>query len=443
MTSHEIRPPRTTWDGFGFETRQVHVGDTDEHGYNARVAPIYLTAGYRFDSLQNGWDRFTGEDAGQIYSRNLNPTHLVAEQRIASLEGGTGAILVGSGQAAIVTTLLGLAGSGDHIVSTATIYGGTQSIFARTFPRLGVETSYVWDWTDEAEWEAAIRPETKILFTETIPNPRNDIVDIAAVAQVAARHGLPLVVDNTVASPYLTRPFEDGANIVIHSSTKFLSGHGAGLSGAIVDGGNFDWAGASRSYPGITEPAVPGGASILDKAGDRALEVYLRTTIVNDMGPALSPLNSFLLQQGIETLSLRMDRHVDSTHTIAHWLAEQPEVARVDYAGLAGNPQYELAQRVYKGKPGSVFAVSLAGGLPAAEVFYDSLRLISRMTHIGDTRSMILHPATTTHVGFTPEHRARLGVDDGLLRLSIGLETADDLIADLRQALDAVRDAGL
>lgn len=443
MTSHEIRPPRTTWDGFGFETRQVHVGDTDEHGYNARVAPIYLTAGYRFDSLQNGWDRFTGEDAGQIYSRNLNPTHLVAEQRIASLEGGTGAILVGSGQAAIVTTLLGLAGSGDHIVSTATIYGGTQSIFARTFPRLGVETSYVWDWTDEAEWEAAIRPETKILFTETIPNPRNDIVDIAAVARVAARHGLPLVVDNTVASPYLTRPFEDGANIVIHSSTKFLSGHGAGLSGAIVDGGNFDWAGASRSYPGITEPAVPGGASILDKAGDRALEVYLRTTIVNDMGPALSPLNSFLLQQGIETLSLRMDRHVDSTHTIAHWLAEQPEVARVDYAGLAGNPQYELAQRVYKGKPGSVFAVSLAGGLPAAEVFYDSLRLISRMTHIGDTRSMILHPATTTHVGFTPEHRARLGVDDGLLRLSIGLETTDDLIADLRQALDAVADAGL
>ncbi|MEL5991207.1 O-acetylhomoserine aminocarboxypropyltransferase/cysteine synthase family protein [Microbacterium phosphatis] len=443
MTSHEIRPSRTTWDGFGFETRQVHVGDTDEHGYNARVAPIYLTAGYRFDSLQNGWDRFTGEDAGQIYSRNLNPTHLVAEQRIASLEGGTGAILVGSGQAAIVTTLLGLAGSGDHIVSTATIYGGTQSIFARTFPRLGVETSYVWDWTDEAEWEAAIRPETKILFTETIPNPRNDIVDIAAVARVAARHGLPLVVDNTVASPYLTRPFEDGANIVIHSSTKFLSGHGAGLSGAIVDGGNFDWAGASRSYPGITEPAVPGGASILDKAGDRALEVYLRTTIVNDMGPALSPLNSFLLQQGIETLSLRMDRHVDSTHTIAHWLAEQPEVARVDYAGLAGSPQYELAQRVYKGKPGSVFAVSLAGGLPAAEVFYDSLRLISRMTHIGDTRSMILHPATTTHVGFTPEHRARLGVDDGLLRLSIGLETADDLIADLRQALDAVRDAGL
>lgn len=443
MTSHEIRPPRTEWDGFGFETRQVHVGDTEEHGYNARVSPIYLTAGYRFDSLQNGWDRFTGEDPGQIYSRNLNPTHLVAEQRIASLEGGTGAILVGSGQAAIVTTLLGLAGTGDHIVSTATIYGGTQSIFARTFPRLGVETTYVWDWTDEDEWERAITPETKLIFTETIPNPRNDIVDIAAVARVAKRHGLPLIVDNTVASPYLTRPFEDGANIVIHSSTKFLSGHGAGLSGAIVDGGNFDWANASRSYPGITEPAVPGGRSVLDKAGDRALEVYLRTTIVNDMGPALSPLNSFLLQQGIETLSLRMDRHVDSTHKLAHWLAEQPEVARVDYAGLEGNPQYELAQRVYKGKPGSVFAISLKGGFAAAEVFYDSLRLISRMTHIGDTRSMILHPATTTHVGFSPEHRARLGVDDGLLRLSIGLETADDLIADLRQALDAVRDAGL
>ena len=443
MTAHEIRPPRTEWDGFGFETRQVHVGDTEEHGYSARVSPIYLTAGYRFESMQNGWDRFTGENPGQIYSRNLNPTHLVAEQRIASLEGGTGAILVGSGQAAIVTTLLGLAGAGDHIVSTATIYGGTQSIFARTFPRLGVETTYVWDWTDEDEWERAITPETKLLFTETIPNPRNEIVDIAAVARVAARHGLPLVVDNTVASPYLTRPFEDGAHIVIHSSTKFLSGHGAGLSGAIVDGGNFDWANSSRSYPGITEPAVPGGRSILEKHGPRALEVYLRSTIVNDMGPALSPLNSFLLQQGIETLSLRMDRHVDTTHRLAHWLAEQPEVARVDYAGLAGHPQHELAQRVYRGRPGSVFAISLAGGRHAAEVFYDSLRIFSRMTHIGDTRSMILHPATTTHVGFSQEHRDRLGVDDGLLRLSVGLETADDLIADLRQALDAVRDAGL
>jgi O-acetylhomoserine (thiol)-lyase len=440
VSAHEIRPPLYEWDGLGFETRSVHVGDTDAHGYRARITPIYLTAGYRFDSLQQGWDRFTGEDPGQIYSRNQNPTHIVAEQRIASLEGGTGAILVGSGQAAITTTLLGLVGAGEHIVSTATVYGGTQTIFERTLPRLGVGVDYVWDWTDEAEWDAAIRPETKAIFTESIPNPRCDIVDVAFVARVAARHGLPLIVDNTVATPYLTRPFEDGAHIIIHSSTKQLSGHGAGLSGVIVDGGNFDWAGASRAYPGITD-APAGGGSILEKHGRRALEVYLRTGIVNDLGPALSPLNSFLLQQGIETLALRVDRHRDNAHRIAHWLAEQPEVGRVDYAGLPDSPHRELADRIYGGKPGSVFAFSLAGGRAAAEAFYDALRIVSRMTHIGDTRSMALHVATTTHVGFTQEHRDRLGIDDGLIRLSIGIETADDLIADLRQALDAVAKA--
>ncbi|MBY0689148.1 PLP-dependent transferase [Microbacterium marinilacus] len=431
------------WDGLGFETRQVHVGDTDEHGYRARVAPIYLTAGYRFDSYQQSWDRFTGEEPGQLYSRNLNPTHLVAERRIASLEGGTGAIVVGSGQAAITTSLLGLAGAGEHIVSTASIYSGTQILFNRTFARLGVTVGYVWDWTDEAEWDALIRPETKAIFTETIPNPKNDIVDIAAVARVARRHGIPLVVDNTIASPYLTRPIEDGADIVIHSSTKFLAGHGAGLSGVIVDGGRFDWAGSSRSYPGITDPVAPGKPSMLETHGASALEAYLRLGIVNDIGPALSPLNSFLLQQGIETLSLRMARHVDSAHAIAHWLREQPEVGRVDYAGLADNPLHELAQRVYRGRPGSIFAFSLAGGRAAAEVFYDALRIFSRMTNIGDTRSMALPVSATTHVSFSQEHRDRLGIDDGLIRLSIGLETVDDLIADLRHALDAVADAGL
>jgi O-acetylhomoserine (thiol)-lyase len=443
VSRHEIQPPREEWAGFGFDTRQVHVGDSGEHGYGARVPPIYLTAGYRFDSFAQGAARFAGDEAGQIYSRNLNPTHLVAERRIASLEGGTGAILVASGQAAITTTLLGLAGAGERIVSTATIYGGTQTIFERTFPRLGVGVDYVWDWTDDAEWDAAIRPETKAIFTETIPNPRNDVVDIAAIARVARRHGLPLIVDNTLASPYLTRPIEDGANAVIHSSTKFLSGHGAALSGVIVDGGSFDWAGSARAYPGITEPPAPGRPSVLERHGSRALEAYLRGGIVNDLGPALSPLHSFLLQQGIETLSLRVERHCDNAHRIAHWLAGQPEVARVDYAGLPDSPHHALAQRVYGGRPGSVFAFSLAGGLAAAEVFYDSLRLFSRMTNLGDTRSMALHVASTTHVGFTQQHRDRLGVDDGMIRLAVGIETADDLIADLRQALDAVRAAGL
>ncbi len=426
------------WRGCGFETRQVHVGHPDEYDHQARITPIHLTAGYRFDSLQQGWDRFTGEDPGHVYSRNLNPTHLVAERRIAALEGGTGAILVGSGQAAITTCLLGLAGSGEHIVSTASIYAGTQILFNRTFARLGVEVEYVWDWTDEAEWDAVIRPETKAIFTETIPNPSNDIVDIAVVARVARRHGIPLVVDNTVATPYLSRPIEAGADIVIHSATKQLSGHGAGISGVIVDGGTFDWAHSPRSYPGITEPAAPGKPSFLDAHGPRALEAYLRITIVNDMGPALSPVNSFLLQQGIETLSLRVERHAQNAHTIAHWLSTQPEVGRVDYAGLPDSPHYELAQRLYNGRPGSVFAVSLAGGRDAAEAFYNALRVFSRMTNIGDTRSMALHAATTTHVTFTQEHRDRLGVDDGLIRLSIGIQTVEDLIADLRQALDAV-----
>jgi O-acetylhomoserine (thiol)-lyase len=443
VSAHRIDPPEYDWEGYGFDTRQVHAGDTAEHGYRARVAPIYLTAGYRFDSFAQGRDRFTGEEPGQLYSRNLNPTHLVAERRIASLEGGTGAILVGSGQAAITTALLGLAGSGERIASTATIYGGTQTIFERTFPRLGVGVDYVWDWTDEAEWDAAIHPATKAIFTETIPNPRNDIVDIAVVARVARRHGIPLVVDNTLASPYLTRPIEDGADVVIHSSTKFLSGHGAGLSGVIVDGGRFDWAASSRAYPGITAAPAPGRPSLSEQHGPRALEAYLRYGIVNDLGPALSPLNSFLLQQGIETLSLRVERHCDNAHRIAHWLAEQPEVGRVDYAGLPGSPHYERAQRIYGGRPGSVFAFSLAGGLPAAEVFYDALRVFSRMTNLGDTRSMALHVATTTHVGFSQEHRDRLGIDDGLIRLAVGIETADDLIADLRRALDAVTAAGL
>ncbi|GGH42990.1 O-acetylhomoserine aminocarboxypropyltransferase/cysteine synthase family protein [Microbacterium album] len=441
--AHRIAPPTYEWDGFGFDTRQVHVGDTDQHGYQARVAPIYLTAGYRFDSFRQSWDRFTGDEPGQLYSRNLNPTHLVAEQRIASLEGGAGAIVVGSGQAAITSAILGLTGAGEHFVSTASIYSGTQILFNRTFSRLGVAVDYVWDWTDDAEWDALIRPETKAIFTETIPNPKNDIVDIAAVARVAQRHGLPLIVDNTIASPYLTRPIEDGAHIVVHSSTKFLAGHGAGLSGVIVDGGTFDWAAASRPYPGITDAPAPGRPSMLEAYGRHALEAYLRLGIVNDMGPALSPLNSFLLQQGIETLSLRVERHVDNAHRIALWLQEQPEVARVDYAGLPSSPYYEIAQRVYGGRSGSVFAFSLAGGRAAAELFYDSLRVFSRMTNIGDVRSMALHPATTTHVSFTQDIRDRLGIDDGLIRLSIGIETADDLIADLRRAFDAVSEAGL
>lgn len=434
---HEVLEPVYDWTDFGFDTRQVHAGEFDEPAYGSRVAPIYLSAAFRFDSFDESTRRFGGED-GQIYSRNLNPTNGVAERRIAALEGGVGAIVVGSGQAAISAAILSIVGNGDRFVSTASIYSGTRILFGRSFARFGVGVDYVWDPTDEAEWEAAIGPDTKAIFTETIPNPKNDVVDIAAVARIAARHGIPLIVDNTIGTPYLVRPIEQGAHIVVHSGTKFLTGHGAAISGIVVDGGTFDWAGSPRDFSGITASPAPGVPSALEAHGPRAYEQFVRGGIVNDLGPALSPFHAFLLQQGIETLSLRMERHVSNSRAIAEFLAQHPAVEYVDYAGLPGHPQHEIAQRTLDGRSGSVFAVSVRGGRAGAEVFIDSLRVFSRMTNIGDVRSMVLHPATTTHLSFTPELRAQLGIDDGLVRLSVGIETVADLIADLDGALAAV-----
>lgn len=435
---HDVLDPVYDWDGFGFDTRQVHAGEFDETAFGARTPPIYLSAAFRFDSFEESNRRFAGEDLGQLYSRNLNPTNGVAERRIAALEGGAGAIVVSSGQAAISAAILSLTGNGERFVSTASIYSGTRILFGRSFARFGVGVDYVWNPSDEAEWEAAIGPDTKAIFTETIPNPKNDVVDIAAVARIAARHGLPLIVDNTIGTPYLVRPLEQGAHVVVHSGTKFLSGHGAAISGVIVDGGTFDWAGGARSYPGITDPVAPGRPSLLETYGRHAFELYLRGGIVNDLGPALSPLHGFLLQQGIETLSLRMERHIENAQQIASWLTEHPAVENVDYAGLPGHPQHEIAQRSLGGRSGSVFAVTVRGGRAAAEIFIDSLRVFSRMTNIGDVRSMALHPATTTHLSFPQELRDRLGIADGLVRLSIGIETVDDLIADLDAALTVV-----
>lgn len=434
----EASPPHVEWDGFGFQTRQVHAGEVEDLTHGSRITPVHLSAAYRFASFQEATDRFAGADLGHLYSRNLNPTNQVAERRLASLEGGSGAIVVGSGQAAITTALLALAGSGEHIVSTASIYSGTRVLFDRTFARMGVTVEYVWNPDDEAEWDALIRPETKAIFTETLPNPKNDVVDIAAVARIAKRHGIPLIVDNTIATPFLIRPIEHGADIVVHSATKFLSGHGANLAGAVVDGGTFDWVASDRSYPAITATPIAEHASYVDAFGPRAFEFSLRFGIANDTGPALSPLNGFLLQQGMETLSVRMRQHLASARTIAEWLEHQPVVESVDYAGLPSHPQHALAVRDYGGLSGSVFSFTVRGGRPAAERFFDALRLFSRMTNIGDTRSMALHPATTTHLGFTQETRDRLGIGDGLIRLSIGLEDAEDLIADLDQALRAV-----
>ncbi len=437
-------PPVSDWAAFDFDTRQVHAGEYADRNSGLRVPPIALSAGYVFDSFDDQVDRFAGRalwegEPAPIYSRQGNPTNGVAEERLASLEGGTAAVAVSSGQAAISAALFALAGHGDHIVSTASIYGGTRILFGRSFRRFGIDVDYVWDAADPTEWERAIRPETKAIYTETIPNPRNDVTDLRQIAQVAARYNLPLVVDNTVGTPALIRPFEHGAHIVVHSTTKFLTGHGAAVGGAIVDGGNFDWEAAERagrSYPLVTAAPRPGLSSLLDRFGPVAYARAVREAVVNDIGPALSPFTGFLLHQGMETLSLRMARHVDSSIRIASWLEQQPEVESVDYAGLPSHPLFEIAQRDYAGRTGSVFGVTVRGGIDGARAFVDGLRVFSRMTGIGDTRSMVIHPLSSTHATFAPDITDRLGIRPGLLRLSVGLESADDLIRDLRSALD-------
>ncbi|MFA5606252.1 MAG: aminotransferase class I/II-fold pyridoxal phosphate-dependent enzyme [Leucobacter sp.] len=462
--------PITDWTGYGFDTRQVHAGEYPDQNHGLRVPPIALSAGYLFEDFDDQASRFDGsihwhpEEAGPggdsgaggfspserspIYSRQGNPTNWVAEERLASLEGGTVAVAVSSGQAAISSALFALAQHGDHIVSTGSIYGGTRILFGRSFKRFGIDFDYVWDADDDAEWERAIRPETKAIFTESIPNPRNDITDLRRIAEVAARYNLPVVVDNTVGTPALIRPIEHGCHIVVHSTTKFLTGHGAAVGGAIVDGGNFDWAAAERagrSYPLITQSSRPGVAPMLDRFGKGAYARAVRESVVNDIGPSLSPFNGFLLHQGMETLSLRMERHVRSSHRIAAWLETQPEVVSVDYAGLPSSPLHERAVRDYGLDPdtglartGSVFGVTVRGGLAGAREFMNGLRVFSRMTGIGDTRSMVLHPGTTTHGTFPPDVNERLGITPGLLRLSVGIESAEDLVRDLRGALDRV-----
>ena len=439
--------PNLDWQGFDFDTRQVHAGEPRDLNSGLRVPSIAVSAGYVFEDFDDQVDRFAGRSGDPIYSRQGNPTNSVAEARLASLEGGVGAIAVSSGQAAISAALFTLAQQGDHIVSTASVYGGTRILFGRSFKRFGIEFDYVWDAADDEAWAKAIKPNTKAIYTETIPNPRNDVTDLGRIAAVAAKYNLPLVVDNTVGTPALIRPIEHGANIVVHSTTKFLSGHGAAVGGAIVDGGNFDWAAAERagrSYPLITSEPRPGLGSLLERFGELAYGRAAREAVVNDIGPTLSAFNGFLLHQGMETLSLRMERHVASSIEIARWLEEQPEVESVDYAGLPSNELYETACRDYGvdaegyGRTGSVFGVTVAGGIDGAREFVNGLSVFSRMTGIGDTRSMIIHPLTSTHATFAPEVNEKLGITPGLLRLSVGIESSRDLIADLRRGLDRV-----
>ncbi len=426
----------------GFATEQVHGGSEVDAGFGARVSPIYLTAGFVFDDFAQARARFAGEDDGYTYSRLANPTNAALERRLARLEGGAEAILVGSGQAAVTVALLGLLQAGDHLLSAGRIYEGSRGLFRENFARFGIEVSFVDDATDVDAWRDLLRPNTRALFAESIPNPTNGLVDLQAVADLAHEHGVPLVVDNTLATPYLLRPLEHGADVVVHSASKFLSGHGASLGGAVVVGHDIDVA-DPVVFPHLATPtSALGGRTWLQAHGRRAYVEFTRQVIVSRLGPTISPLNAFLIQQGVETLSLRVARHSENARTIARWLEARPEVARVDYAGLASSPSAALARRYLPRGAGSVFAVTLHGGEPAAQRFIDAVELFSRMTHVGDVRSLVLHPASTTHAHRSEAERLAAGIEDGSVRLSIGIEDVDDLLIDLERALRAVR-AGL
>jgi O-acetylhomoserine (thiol)-lyase len=426
-----------------FETRQVHAGAAPDPVTNARATPIYKTTSYVFNSAEHAKNLFALAEFGNIYNRIQNPTQAVVEERIASLEGGTAGLLVASGQAATTYAVLNIAQAGDHIVSSSSIYGGTYNLFEYTLRRLGIDVTFVEDQDDAEEWRAAVRPNTKLLFAETIGNPRINVLDIRLVADIAHENDLPLIVDNTIATPYLIRPFEHGADIVVHSATKFLGGHGTVVAGAIVDGGRFPWSQHVDKFPGLTEPDPSyHGASYTQAVGDGiAYIIKTRVQLLRDIGAAVSPDTAFSLIQGIETLSLRIERHVQNTQEIAEWLENHEDVASVNYAGLPSSPWYEAANRYAPKGVGAVLSFELKGGVDAGRSFVESLTLFSHLANIGDVRSLVIHPASTTHSQLTPEQQLTSGVTPGLVRLSIGLEYVDDLKKDLAAGLAAAKAA--
>jgi O-acetylhomoserine (thiol)-lyase len=422
-----------------FETRQIHAGAIVDAQTRARVTPIYQTAGYVFSDFDDGEERFAGQSAFRAYSRNENPTNAVAGKRLANLEGGVDGIVVSSGQAAIAATLFALAQAGDHILATRSLYEGTREMFRGALRRQGLDIEYVPDDADEAEWASRVTRRTKAIYTETIPNPLNQVVDLERLAGIAHRAGVPLVVDSTVATPYLCRPIEWGADIVIHSTSKWLAGHGSVIGGAVVDGGRFDWVANAERYPHLVESPRPGADSFVERFGAGAFLAYLRTVTVLEYGPTVPPTSTFLLLHGIETLSVRMDRHVGNSLQIAEWLVRQPEVTAVSYPGLASDPFHERAQKYLPLGAGAVVTIDLAGGRDAARRFIDALELVTPMTHIGDVRTLAIHLGSTIHAKLTEEERLDAGITPGLIRLSIGLESARDIIADLERGLRATR----
>ena len=425
-----------TVDSPRFATRALHAS-RNQDAAASRATPIYLTAGFEFDDFDHAAHHF-GTGAGFGYTRTGNPTVQAVERQLAALESGADAVLVASGQAAVATALLTVAGAGDHVVASAHIYEGTRGLLLDNLARLGIEVTFVQDIADPAAWRDAIRPETRALFAESIANARNDILDIAAVSAVGDEAALPLIVDNTLATPYLLRPLEHGAAIVVHSASKFLAGHGSVLGGVIVDDGRFDARRAAHHAPHLVAPGRGGLASVADRHGGRARIAFARESVAPRFGAAPSPLNAFLIGQGAETLGLRVERQSRNALEVARWLAAHDAVESVDYAGLPTHPDHTTATRYLRGGFGSIFTFTLRGGLEAARDVVESVRVFTHMTHIGDVRSLVLHPASISHAYRTEEERSALGIRPGTLRLSIGIEDVDDLIGDLSRVLSTV-----
>jgi O-acetylhomoserine (thiol)-lyase len=432
---------------WSFETIQIHAGQSADPTTGARALPLYQTTAYQFRDTQHAANLFALAEMGNIYTRIMNPTQDAVEQRIAALEGGVAALLLASGSAATSFAIMNVAEAGDHIVSSPSLYGGTYNLFHYTLPKFGIEVTFVDDASDPESWRKAVRPNTKAFFGETIANPKNEILDIEAVAKVAHEVGVPLIVDNTVATPFLIKPIEFGADVVVHSATKFLSGHGNAVVGAIVDAGKFDYAKYPDKFKGFNEPDPSYHGLVYSQAlgvgsafGANLSYIFkIRLQLLRDLGAAVSPFNAWLLAQGLETLSLRMERHIENAHAVATWLESHPSVSKVNYSALSSSPWNSLAKKYSPEGPGSVLSFELKGGTEAGKKFVESLKLFSHVANIGDVRSLVIHPATTTHSQLSPEEQLAAGVTPGLVRLSLGLENIIDIKADLEVGFAAAK----
>jgi O-acetylhomoserine (thiol)-lyase len=430
---------------WSFETLQIHAGQTPDPTTGARALPLYQTTAYQFRDTQHAANLFGLAELGNIYTRIMNPTQDAVEQRLAALEGGVAALLVSSGSAATTFAVLNIAEAGDHIVSSPSLYGGTYNLFHYTLPKFGVEVTFVEDPDDLDSWRKAVRPNTKAFFGETIANPKNDLLDIEGVAQIAHEVGVPLIVDNTVATPYVIKPIEFGADVVVHSATKFLSGHGNAVVGAIIDSGNFDYAKYPSKFKGFNEPDPSYHGLVFAQAlgvgsafgANLAYIFKIRLQLLRDVGAAVAPFNAWLLAQGLETLSLRIDRHLENAKSVAEWLSQHPSVEKVNYASLSNSPWNKLARKYAPKGSGAVLSFELKGGVEAGKKFVESLKLFSHVANIGDVRSLVIHPATTTHSQLSADEQLAAGVTPGLVRLSLGLENIEDIKADLEDGFKA------